>query len=882
MNLKKLMILNAFIFGIVVTTVGQVQMNLLDNLTYNNGTLNDIWGWSPANSSSEYALVGLTTGLSVVDVTNPTNVSEVQFQSGINSTWRDIKTWGNYAYVSNESGNGVEIFDLSGLPGSMTNSFWTGNNGVNFQSAHNLYIDEFGILYVFGANYQSGGAIMADLMANPTNPPVVGVYNTRYCHDGYARNNILYTSEINNGVFSIVDVSNKSNTIVLATQSTTNNFTHNAWLSDDGTHLFTTDETAGSEVGSYDISSLGNIQRVDGNFSSLSNGTIPHNTHVLNDCLITSWYTDGVTVVDAKVPSILVEVGYYDTYPQGSGGSFGGCWGAYPFLPSGNILASDQDNGLFVLEGGCPCAVRLTGTITDAGSGNPINGATVTVSGSSALSTSSDFTGYYGSGTPTAGTYSVTYNAPGYAPQTITVNLTNCQTANQDVQLAIQGACSQSGQIIDATTGAPISGAVVIFDDGAGYTANTTTNGSGNYNTSIPMGGGYTVTVGKWGYIAEVLTNQTACGNLSVNLEAGYCDDFALDYGWTTSSNGGASTGFWERGEPIGTTFYGQSNPEVDVNNDNGNQCYVTGNGGGGPGDDDIDGGEVVLTSPVFDLTTYTDPYIDYDRWFFNDGGGSTPNDQLVVEITNGGAWVNVETITDGNQESQWVNNNFRVLNYTSLTANMRLRFRASDTGDGHLVEAGVDDFCVEGTTTTCPTIPITFNLQPSTSVVSPVNLFASPPGGTFSGPGVVFNAFNPSIVGPGQYDITYTYTDANGCPGSATETIFVFSISFNFVTYNLGTISPKILAEIDESLNTYPNPVVTDLEFNFYVSEQIEEGLNYTIYDINGKKMLEEHLYINDHYHQQKVDMTNFDKGVYIMQISNSAGIVTKRIVKQ
>jgi len=59
------------------------------------------------------------------------------------------------------------------------------------------------------------------------------------------------------------------------------------------------------------------------------------------------------------------------------------------------------------------------------------------------------------------------------------------------------------------------------------------------------------------------------------------------------------------------------------------------------------------LTSPVFDLTAYTDPYIDYDRWFFNDGGaGGTPNDQLVVEITNGGGWVNVETITDGNQES--------------------------------------------------------------------------------------------------------------------------------------------------------------------------------------------------------------------------------------
>jgi len=881
MNLKKLIILNAFIFGIVLSSFAQNQIPLLDNLTYPGKTLNDIWGYS--SGGNEYALVGLTDGFSVVDVTNPNNVVQVQTQNGINSTWRDIKTWGNYAYVSNESGNGVEIFDLSGLPGSMTNSFWTGNGNVNFQSAHNLYIDEFGIMYVFGANYGVGGAIMADVAANPTNPPVVGVYNTRYCHDGYARNNILYTSEINNGIFSIVDVTNKSNTVVLATQSTTNNFTHNAWLSDNGDYLFTTDETGGSEVGSYDISNINNIQRIDGHFSSLSNGTVPHNTHVLDDCLITSWYTDGVTVVDAKVPSILVEVGYYDTYPQGSGGSFGGCWGAYPFLPSGNILASDQSNGLFVLEGGCPCAVRLTGTITDAGSGNPINGATVTVSGSNSLSTTSNITGYYGSGTPTAGTYTVTYNAPGYAPQTFTISLTNCQTVDQDVQLAVQGACSQSGQVTDAATGAPISGAFVIFDDGAGYTSTANTNGSGNYSTSIPSGGGYTVTVGKWGYIAQTLTNQTACGSLNANLQVGYCDDFALDYGWTATSNG-ASTGFWELGEPIGTNYNGaQSNPEVDVNNDNSNQCYVTGNGGGGVGDDDIDGGEVILTSPAFNLSTYSDPYIDYDRWFFNDGGASAPNDQLVVEISsNGGSsYTNVETITDGNQESQWVNNNFRVLNYTSLTTNMRLRFRASDTGDGHLVEAGVDDFCIEDMNN-CPNIPITFNLPVSTSAVAPVNLNASPAGGTFSGPGVLFNAFNPSLVGPGQYDITYTYTDANNCTATSTQSIFVFSISFNFVTYNLGTISPKILEEINESLTTYPNPVISDLEFNFYVSEQIEEGLNYAIYDINGKKMLEEQVYINDHYHQQKIDMTNFDNGVYIMQISNSAGVITKRIVKQ
>jgi len=847
MNIKLFAVILLTLFGSTIMLNGQNQINLLDNLTYPGKTLNDIWGYS--SGGSEYALVGLTDGFSVVDVTNPNNAIQVQSQNGINSTWRDIKTYGNYAYVSNESGNGVRVYDLSGLPGSMTDNFWTGNNGVSFSTAHNLFIDEFGFLYVFGANYQSGGAIMADLNANPTNPPVVGVYNTRYCHDGFARNNILYTAEINNGIFSIVDVSNKSNTTVLATQSTTNNFTHNTWLSDDGSHLFTTDETGGSEVGSYDISNLNNIQRVDGNFSSPSSGTVPHNTHVLDDCLITSWYTDGVTVVDARVPSILVEVGYYDTYPQGSGGSFGGCWGAYPFLPSGNILASDQSNGLFVVEAGCPCAVRLTGTITDAASGNPINNATVTFSGQSIANTTTNFTGYYGTGTPNAGNYTVTFNAPGYAPQTITVNMTNCATVDQDVQLALQGACSQTGQVTD-TNGNPVSGATLFFDDGAGFTATATTNGSGNYTANLTTNTSFSGYAGKWGYITEAISNVQACGNLNITLEVGYCDDFATDLGWTTNNNG-ASTGLWELGVPIGTDFNStnDSNPGQDVTNDLGNQCYITGNGGGGAGNDDIDGGEVQLISPVFDLSTYSDPYIDYDRWFFNDGGDGNPNDQFVIEISNngGGSYTNVETITDGNQESQWVNNNFRVLNYVSLTNNMRMRFRASDTGAGHLVEAGLDDFCVieNGTTVANPTI--SFNLPVSTGANSPITLTASPSGGTFSGPGVIFSAFNPSIAGPGQHTITYSYTDTNGCSATATDQIFVFAITYNFVIYNLGTISPKILGDIDQSLQIYPNPVDNFVELSFFTSEMPDEDLRYIIYDVSGKVIKSNIMSIGD-----------------------------------
>lgn len=43
----------------------------------------------------------------------------------------------------------------------------------------------------------------------------------------------------------------------------------------------------------------------------------------------------------------------------------------------------------------------------------------------------------------------------------------------------------------------------------------------------------------------------------------------------------------------------------------------MTGNGGGNVNDDDVDDGTTILSSPTFDLTTFTNPYINYSRWFF-------------------------------------------------------------------------------------------------------------------------------------------------------------------------------------------------------------------------------------------------------------------------
>jgi len=68
----------------------------------------------------------------------------------------------------------------------------------------------------------------------------------------------------------------------------------------------------------------------------------------------------------------------------------------------------------------------------------------------------------------------------------------------------------------------------------------------------------------------------------------------------------------------------------------------------------------------------------------------------------------------------------------------------------------------------------------------TPITLSGIPSGGTFSGTGIIFSAFNPSLAGVGNHTITYT---VNGC--SISQSIFVFSISYNFVNYSLGVVQP-------------------------------------------------------------------------------------------
>ena len=284
--------------------------------------------------------------------------------------------------------------------------------GVGWTTAHSLFIDENGRLYLHGTNRGNGGVIMYDLTADPMNPVEVGAFDNWYCHDSFARGDTLYAAHIYDGFFSMVDVSDPANPVLLGTQDTPNHFSHNVWLDDSGDHLFTTDEVGSAFVGSYDVSDPGDIQWLDQLQSDPGSGTIPHNTYWLNDFLVTSYYTFGSVIYDVSRPGNMVETGNYDTSPF-SGGGFNGAWGVYPFLPSGNLIISDIEGGLYIVDPTYVQACWLEGTVTDAITTSPVNNAQVTILGPSVID-HSGLDGIYATGYHAAGTYDVLFQAAGY------------------------------------------------------------------------------------------------------------------------------------------------------------------------------------------------------------------------------------------------------------------------------------------------------------------------------------------------------------------------------------------------------------------------------------------------------------------------------------
>ncbi|KXJ58297.1 MAG: Na-Ca exchanger/integrin-beta4 [Alteromonas sp. Nap_26] len=373
-----------------ISLLSHVPVNALSDVST---SANDIWGHVDLNTQREYAIIGMRSGITVVDVTDPQSPSVIGEVNGQSTSWRDIKVyqhfdpqanrWRAYAYASADSvTEGFTIIDLNDLPNSV--SLLTRNTDDN--RAHNIYISNIDYtfntplnnatpqLHLMGQD-SNGGAFRSYALQLAQTPSATYIPSalTRddYAHDASsmlitdarAQNECVNgTSEgctvildFNEDVLRLWDHTNASQVEALSATSYNNvAYTHSGWFSEDKQYAFVHDEldernfSLSTRVLVFDISSL-TAPFLAGTWQG-DTKTIDHNGYVRGNRYYMSNYERGLTILDISDPTAPEQVGFFDTYPAFNSTSFNGAWGVYPFLPSGNILVSDMQRGLFVLQ----------------------------------------------------------------------------------------------------------------------------------------------------------------------------------------------------------------------------------------------------------------------------------------------------------------------------------------------------------------------------------------------------------------------------------------------------------------------------------------------------------------------------------------------------
>ena len=370
--MKKFLLLFLALSSVSFSQLGNYNMYLLKNLDTHRipPQFNPPWHFAAcwgyvAPNGMEYAILGCGMGTMIVDITDSASISERYFRPAainlnnpdIGNIWREMKVYSHYLYVVSEADtSGVEIFDLQYLPDSVRyvgKYFVTGHSSTHSISQSGPY------LYLNGANSSFGqGTTILDL-TNPEQPVKRGSWNVEYVHDSRTVNDTLFTSNINTGKLAIFNVSNKDSVKFIASfQTLPNPATHNSAVTRDRKYIFTTDETS-SPPGKLKICNIENIFNAvfaaNWQPTGITN-TIVHNVEIYGDTAVIAHYQAGVRVLNIANPTAPVEIAWYDTYPSANTNQFAGCWGVYKF-PSGKIIASDMNRGLFVLKMGVPFGI---------------------------------------------------------------------------------------------------------------------------------------------------------------------------------------------------------------------------------------------------------------------------------------------------------------------------------------------------------------------------------------------------------------------------------------------------------------------------------------------------------------------------------------------
>src|SRR6218665_309839 len=197
-----------FLFSALTAQVNYPRQNieLISLITPNFGVgagdgrlYSGCWGWYQQNKNKEYAISGASNGTYFIDVSIPTTPTVCAYVAGkLGCTWREIKTYKNYAYIVSDDAkpNRFQIVDMQYLPDSV---HVVHDGTTYFERGHTVWIDN-DKMYVGLVTYTNGFSPMnVYSLATPSVPVLLrelpqDMAFINEVHDMYARNDTVYAS----------------------------------------------------------------------------------------------------------------------------------------------------------------------------------------------------------------------------------------------------------------------------------------------------------------------------------------------------------------------------------------------------------------------------------------------------------------------------------------------------------------------------------------------------------------------------------------------------------------------------------------------------------------------------------------------------------------
>ncbi len=319
----------------------------------------------------------------------------------------------------------------------------------------------------------------------------------------------------------------------------------------------------------------------------------------------------------------------------------------------------------------------------------------------------------------------------------------------------------------------------------------------------------------------------------------------SLTEGWINAINGFEDDIDW-RVDRAGTNTR-TTGPTVDNTTGNGSGKYVYLESSG-----DCANQEASLISPCIDLTGGRNPKLNY--WYHMYG---VDMGELHVDLYKNGVWTNdITTIVSGDVGNRWTNNEIDLS--THIGSVIRIRFRGI-TGNGIRSDIALDD--------------IKFTDVPKANFT-----YTKLPNGKYE-----FNVTTPGAI-------SYYWEFSNVDTSTASSPTYEFYSGEEHVVFlkvetqcGVDSVKMEVLTDIAElkslgSVSIYPNPAEDFVTLNWNKSNLSE--VQVSLQDINGKVVLVPNLETSTT--ELELDVSQLERGVYLIEIQHSKGTQTQKLIIQ